>query len=71
MIEEKYFDDFMEPPTKLTICIKASYMKIIVNGTKQRYRDLCRVILDIVHAFCGDAHVGGVEKEVNSIMIHL
>ena len=60
VIEETHSKDLSEPPSKFTICIKASQMKIKVNVTKQKYRDMCQKVLqDIVHACCGDVHVGG------------
>ena len=59
VIEETHSKDLSEPPPKFTICIKASQMEIKVNGTKQTYRDMYQVLQDVVHAYCGDVHIGG------------
>ena len=60
VIEETHFKDLSEPPPKFTICIKALQMTKKVNRTKQTYRDIIyQVLQNIVHACCGNVHIGG------------
>ena len=55
---KKKSKDLSEPQPKLTICIKVSQMNKKVNGTRQTYRDMNRVLQNIVYSCNRDAHLG-------------
>ena len=63
--------DLSECPPKFYLCWKALQMKKKVNWTEQTYRDMCHVFQYIIHACCGDAHVGagrGGSQHYNSLL---